>query len=147
VLGGEYVYGRVWLGARVTLAAVPCPCGFVPYWGGVYDEVLDALGVELDRAIVLDRVVVETTFCTVDCTLVVAPFSAPLRSLVSLLRGEVLPRLVSGSASSTAIAATTPTTDAAVARFRPFDHPVMGLPLCCFSYPGRDDPTTVPGGR
>jgi hypothetical protein len=90
---------------------------------------LDAAGAladaVLDRAIVLDREVEVTTFCTDDCTLVVAPFSAVLRSLLSLLRGEVLPRLESGSASSTAIAANAATTDAAVARFRPFDHPVI----------------------
>ena len=32
---GEYVYGRVWLGARLRLPTVPCPCGLVPYPGGV----------------------------------------------------------------------------------------------------------------
>jgi len=47
--------------------------------------------VALGRATVLDRVVEAATFCTVDCTDVVAPFSAVLRSLLSLLSGFVPP--------------------------------------------------------
>ena len=99
----------------------------------------------LGRATVLDRVVEAATFCTVDCTDVVAPFSAVLRSLLSLLSGLVLPRLASGSASSTATAAAKLATIDAARRLRAFDHPVIRPPLMWLSYPGRADRTTDVG--